>query len=174
MINIDFASKPGCRANNDRVLALAAALQPDIVLLHGTWERDFDHAAETVAALKQKTRARVIVLGPVPFWKRGLPNEVLRYWLLHHSLIPRRSPEAEAGMETDDRLRNAVVPKGAEFVSARAAMCNAEGCLARLSDVASDLAASDQGHLTEKASEFLIQSIIDKILAAPSPSAASE
>jgi peptidoglycan/LPS O-acetylase OafA/YrhL len=167
IINIEIPSAPGCRENNDRVLMLAAKLQPDIVLLHGTWEKYFDHAAETVAALKQRTQARVVVLGPVPFWKRGLPNEVLRYWLLHHSLIPLRSAEAEARPDVDNRLRNAVVPVGAEFISARDALCNAEGCLARLGKQASDLAASDVGHLTEKASEFLIASIIDRVLATP-------
>ena len=174
IINAEIPSAPGCRANNDRVLAIAAKLQPDIVLLHGTWEKDFDHAAETVAALKRETRARVVVLGPVPFWKRGLPNEVLGYWLLHHSLIPLRSREAEAERDVDDRLRAAVVPAGAEFVSARDALCNAEGCLARLGDHASDITASDQGHLTEIASEFLIASIIDKLLTSRSPRAANE
>jgi len=173
MINVEIVATPGCRANNDRVLALAVKLKPDIVLLHGTWEKDFGHAAETVAALKRETGARVVVLGPVPFWKRGLPNEVLRYWLLHHSLIPVRSQEADADRNVDDRLRAAVVPAGAEFVSARDAFCDAEGCLARLGDHASDITASDQGHLTEKASEFLIASIIDKVLATPRPRAAN-
>jgi len=173
IINVEIAASPGCRANNDRVLALAAKLKPDVVLLHGTWEKYFDHAAETVATLKRETGARVVVLGPVPFWKRGLPNEVLRYWLLHHSLIPVRSQEADADRNVDDRLRAAVVPAGAEFVSARDRLCNAEGCLARLGDQASDITASDQGHLTEIASEFLIASIIDKVLATPKPRAAN-
>jgi hypothetical protein len=173
MINVDIAGTAGCRANNDRVLAMATKLKPDVVLLHGTWEKDFDHAAETVAALRRESGARVIVLGPVPFWKRGLPSEVLRYWLLHHSLIPVRSQDADADRSVDDRLRAAVVPAGAEFVSARDALCDAEGCLARLGDHASDITASDQAHLTDQASEFLIDSIIDKVLAAPRPRAAN-
>jgi peptidoglycan/LPS O-acetylase OafA/YrhL len=174
IINAEILTAPGCRANNDSVLAMAAKLQPDIVLLHGTWEKDLDHAAETVAALKRQTRARVVVLGPVPFWKRGLPSEVLRYWFLHHSLITPRSHDADAERDIDNRLRAAMVPAGAEFVSARDALCNAEGCLARLGDRASDITASDQGHLTEKASEFLIASIMDKLLATSSPRAANE
>jgi peptidoglycan/LPS O-acetylase OafA/YrhL len=174
IINVEIPATPGCRANNERVLALAAQLQPDIVLLQGTWEKDFDHVAETVAALKRQTGARVVVLGPVPFWKRGLPNEVLRYWLLHHGLIPSRSREAEAKRDVDNRLRDAAVPAGAEFVSARDALCNAAGCLARLGDHASDITTSDQAHLTELASEFLIASIIDKVLATPASRAARD
>ena len=171
IIHADILSAPGCRANNERVLALAAKLKPDIVLLHGTWEKYFDHAAETVVALKQETGARVVVLGPVPFWKRGLPNEVLRYWLLHHSLIPARSRAADADRAVDRRLRALVVPAGAGFISARDALCDADGCLARIGDRASDISASDVGHLTEKGSEFLIAAIIGEVLAIPSPRA---
>ena len=40
---------PNCRAINDKVLALARELQPDIVLLHGTFEKHLDRVAETVA-----------------------------------------------------------------------------------------------------------------------------
>ena len=89
-LNVDIPATPNCRAINDRVLALARQLKPDIVLLHGAWEQYLDHVGETVTALKQETGARVVVLGPVPGWKRGLPNEVLRHYLLHHRLIPQR------------------------------------------------------------------------------------
>jgi hypothetical protein len=71
-------------------------------------------------------------------------------------------------------MREALVPQGAEFVSAWDALCNAEGCLTRLGDGASDIAASDQVHLTEKGSAFLIQSIIDRILPPRTPRAGSE
>jgi peptidoglycan/LPS O-acetylase OafA/YrhL len=175
IVNADIEVTPNCRANNDRVLALAAKLKPDIVLLHGTWERHFDELATTVAALKRQTGARIVVLGPVPFWKRGLPNEVLRYYFLHHGLITPRSREADSDRAIDERLRAAVQPAGAEFMSARDALCNAEGCLARLGDSASDISASDQGHLTEKASEYLMQAIIDGVLNGPAaPRAASK
>jgi len=163
-LDVDIPATPGCRANNDRVLALARQLKPDIVLLHGTWEKYLDHVAETVAALKQQTGARVIVLGPVPAWKRGLPNEVLRFYLLHHRLIPARTSDGVSSNAYDSAMRETLVPKGAEFISAWDALCNAEGCLTRLGDGASDIAASDQVHLTEKGSAFLIQSIIDRIL----------
>ena len=166
IINVDIAAQSNCRANNERVLAMVRQIKPDIVLLHGTWEKYLDHAAETVAALKE-SGARVVVLGPLPFWKYGLPNEVLRYWMLHHELIPARTNDAIAGHRIDDRMRAVVVPNGAEFISAREVLCNADGCLARLGDKASDLSASDQGHLTEEGSVFLVQSIIGRVLGAP-------
>jgi hypothetical protein len=162
-LNTDIAGEPNCRAINDKVFSLARDLQPDIVLLHSTWDQYLDGVAETVAALKKQTGARVVILGSVPWWKRGLPNEVLRYFMLHHRLIPERSDRAAAD-SSGARLREKLVPLGAEFISVWDAMCNADGCLARIGDRAKDISASDQVHLTEKGSEFLIQSVIDQML----------
>jgi peptidoglycan/LPS O-acetylase OafA/YrhL len=174
-LNTDVAGAPNCRAINDKVLSLARELKPDVVLLHGTWDRYLDGVAATVAALKQQTGARVIVLGSVPWWKRGLPNEVLRHFMLHHQLIPQRSNRAEAD-GTAAKLRDKVVPAGAEFISVWDALCNADGCLTRIGDTAGDISATDQVHLTEKGSAFLIQSIIDRILGgtAGPPASASQ
>jgi peptidoglycan/LPS O-acetylase OafA/YrhL len=173
-LNADIAGAPNCRAINDEVLGLARRLQPDVVLLHGTFEKYLDHVAETVTALKQQTRARVVVLGPVPGWKRGLPNEVLRYFMLHHRLIPERSDDAVASSAYDARMRAALLPQGAEFISARDTLCNERGCLTRIGEAASDITASDQAHLTEKGSIFLVQSIIDQVLGErPAPGAAT-
>ncbi len=171
-LDTDVAGTPNCRAINDKVLSLARELKPDIVLLHSTWDRYLDGVAGTVAALKKETGARVVVLGSVPWWKRGLPNEVLRYFMLHHQLIPERSGRAEAD-GSGATLRGRVVPSGAEFVSVWDVMCNADGCLTRIGDAASDISATDQVHLTEKGSVFLIQSIIDRILGGTAGPAAS-
>jgi hypothetical protein len=163
-VNADIPGVSNCRANNDRVLALARQLKPDIVLLHGTWEKHLDHVAETVAALKQQDGLRVVVLGPVPDWRRGLPDAVLRHYMLYRRLIPRRTNEGIRPNGYEDEMRSALTPKGAEFISARAALCNAEGCLTRVGEAASDIIASDRVHLTEKGSVFLIQAIIDRLL----------
>ena len=162
-LNTDVAGVPNCRAINDKVLAIAQEIRPEIVLLHSTWDRYLDGVAETVAALKKQTNARIIVLGSVPWWKRGLPNEVLRYFMLHHRLIPERSGRAEAD-RSGSALREKLVPLGAEYISVWDAMCNAEGCLTRIGGAASDITASDQVHFTEKGSVFLVQSIIDQLL----------
>jgi peptidoglycan/LPS O-acetylase OafA/YrhL len=171
-LNTDVAGTPNCRAINDKVLALAQELKPDIVLLHSTWDRYLDGVVATVAALKQTTNARIVVLGSVPWWKRGLPNEVLRYFMLHHRLIPVRSGRAEAD-GSGARLRDKVMPLGAEFISVWDVMCNADGCLTRIGDKASDISATDQVHLTEEGSVFLVQSIVDRILGGSAGPAAS-
>jgi peptidoglycan/LPS O-acetylase OafA/YrhL len=162
-LNVDIAGTPNCRAINDKILARAREIKPDIVLLHGPSDRYLDSVAETVVALKKETNARVVVLGPVPTWRRGLPNEVLRYFMLHHRLIPERSSDVWSNWP-DAILRAKLVPLGAEYISVWDAMCNPDGCLTRIGDTAADISASDQVHFTEKGSVFLVQSIIDELL----------
>jgi hypothetical protein len=174
-LHAEIAITPGCRAINDKVMAMVRQLQPDIVLLHGANDKVVDNVVETVATLKRDTRARVVVLGPEPFWDRGLPNEVLRYYLLYHRLMPARATSGFTSNWADAPLREKLEPKGAEFISAWDALCNKEGCLARVGDAASDLTASDAIHLTEKGSIFVIDAIIDRILNGPAqPRAASK
>ncbi len=163
-LHADIPAVPNCRAVNDKVLALALQLKPDIVLLHGSSEKFIDNIAETVAVLKRQTGARVVVLGTEPIWKRGLPNEVLRYYLLYHRLIPARTNESVSTNWYDEPMRSKLVPKGAEFISAWDVFCNSDGCLARLGDKASDITTSDVIHLTEKGSVFLVQAVIDQVL----------
>ena len=150
---------------NDKVFSLVRQIKPDVVLLHGTWEKHLDNVAQTVAALKKETDARVVVLGGVPWWRRGLPSEVLRHFISHRALIPERSP-ASAPTAYDAVMRARLEPLGAEFISASDALCNAQGCLTRIGDAAADLTASDQVHLTEKGSVYLIEAIIDRVLGA--------
>jgi len=163
-LDVDIAGVPNCRANNDRVLARVLQIKPDIVLLHGIQAKYLDHVAEAITMLKRETNARVVVLGAMPIWDRGLPNEVLRYYLLHHRLVPERTFDAVLHHWKDAEIRDALVPQGAEFISASDVLCNAEGCLTRIGGQASDVTASDAVHLTEKGSVFLVDAIIDRLL----------
>jgi hypothetical protein len=43
-------------------------------------------------------------------------------------------------------------------------LCNEDGCVTRLGETAKDISTSDQVHLTEKGSVFLIESVVDEIL----------
>jgi peptidoglycan/LPS O-acetylase OafA/YrhL len=165
-LNADIPGVPNCRAINDQVLKLVREIRPDIVVLHGTWEKYLSNVAETVAPLKQ-TGARVVVLGPVPVWQRGLPNEVLRHFMLYHRLIPERWKGAVSSNWYDAVMRERLVPAGAEFISAWEALCNTDGCLTRAGHSAGDISTSDQVHLTEKGSVYLIRAVIDRVLGGP-------
>ena len=149
------------------MLLLVRDLKPDVVVLHGTWEQYIDNVAQTVAALKQQIDARVVVLGPVPTWRRGLPNEILRYFLLYHELVPERWIGAVSFNWYDKVMLAKLVPAGAEFISAWELLCNADGCLTRTGDSAGDISMSDAVHLTEKGSVYLIGAVIDDVLDGP-------
>jgi hypothetical protein len=85
--------------------------------------------------------------------------------MLHRALIPQRSPGAIPSTAYDAVMRATLEPLGAEFISASDVFCNAQGCLTRIGDAAEDIAVSDQVHITEKGSVFLIAFIIDRLLA---------
>ncbi|MCA6107667.1 acyltransferase family protein [Bradyrhizobium cenepequi] len=167
ILNVDVSGTPNCRAMNDKVFSLIRDVRPDIVLMHGTWDRYPDKIAETAAALKRDTGARVVVLGAVPTWRRGLPNEVLRYFLLYHGLIPARWSGGVTSGWFDAVMREQLALAGAEFVSAWDVLCNGDGCLTRIGDSAGDITASDGIHLTEKGSTYLVDVVIDRVLDGP-------
>ena len=84
--------------------------------------------------------------------------------MLHHRLISgairlRRPVGLRRGHAREART----VGSGIHF-GVGTCMCNAEGCLTRIGDAASDISASDQVHFTEKGSVFLVQSIIDRLV----------
>jgi hypothetical protein len=108
-----------------------------------------------------------VVLGPVPVWRRGLPNEVLRHFMMYHRLIPERWNGAVSSNWYDAVMREELVPAGAEFISAWEALCNTEGCLTRAGPSAGDISTSDQVHLTEKGSVYLIRAVIDRVIGGP-------
>ena len=73
----------------------------------------------------------------------------------------------------DAEARDALARRGAEFISASDVLCNAEGCLTRIGPRADDVTASDVIHLTEKASVFLVDAIVDRLLDGQTPPAAT-
>ena len=77
---------------------------------------------------------------------------------------PGAFAQCEPPTAYDAVMRARLEPLGAEFISASDALCNAQGCLTRIGDAAADLTASDQVHLTEKGSVYLIEAIIDRVL----------
>jgi peptidoglycan/LPS O-acetylase OafA/YrhL len=165
----DIPGNPNCRANNEKVLGLGRELRPDVVLLHGTWEQHLHNVAATVKALRQMGM-RVVVLGPVPIWRRGLQNEFVRHYMLQQALLPVRLAGAAASDgKYDDLMREKLLPLGAEFISARDVLCNTDGCLTRLGPAATDIIVFDQVHFTAKGSEFLVGEIIDRVLTPPAP-----
>src|SRR5207248_9847612 len=127
-----------------------------------------------VAAAKRGTGGPGLGSGGVPSLPPRLPKQVLGQFLPFSRLIPAGLNKGGPHLSFHETVRRTLEPLGAEFISADDVQCNADGCLTRVGDQASDIVVSDQVHLTEKGSVFLIQSIIDRILPPHPPRAGSE
>jgi peptidoglycan/LPS O-acetylase OafA/YrhL len=165
-LSVDIPGNPNCRSMNDKVLGIVSGARPDVVVLHARGSarpEDIAGLKKTILALSALSIPRIVVLGPVPVWKRGLPNEMLRYFVMNHALIPERFSQRVHRSWDDAQMRAALTEIGAEYISAWDAMCDRDGCLTRLGEQPEDVVASDQHHLTERGSKFLIESIKDQI-----------
>lgn len=169
LLAVDIPGSPRCREVNQSVLETVGRVRPEIVLLHSRWSYLDDLRPDlerTILALRKLQVRRIVVIGPPPVWKRSLANEAVKYFLENHAAIPRRYSQRvyrswdEAGMEA---FANGL---GAHYISTWDTFCNAEGCLARLSEDLDDLVVFDQSHLTENGSKFFIEAVKDKIVPA--------
>ena len=167
LLEIDIARSPRCREINDVVLKTIARTRPEVVLLQsrGTYLPDEAQGLErTLVALRQLSVPRIILLGPVPNWKRALANEALRYFLRNQTPIPERYSQGVYRSWDEARMRAFATGLGAEYISTWETLCNADGCLTRLSESLDDLVIFDQGHLSENGSKFFIEAIREKLV----------
>jgi hypothetical protein len=158
-----------CRQVNKTVLQTIRRIRPDLVLLHASAPLNGDTMGgwkETIAGLRHIQVPRVIVIGPVPAWKRGLPGQMLHFYITRRSLLPQRSSEFVYDIWDEKTAKRFFSAEGVEYVSAWNIFCNANGCLTRLSENGATTTI-DHHHLTEEGSTFLIRSISDLLFATP-------
>jgi len=155
-----LAAKAGCDANNALVFGFVRSSHPDIVLLHAMWDRtdSLEKLTETVRQLKALNIPRIIILGPVPLWKRTLPNALVNAYRFRH-VIADRIAAGVTGAGGDEKMRAFSRANGVEYVSAWRVLCDSEGCLTRVGPAAEDVVATDIVHLSDAGSKFLIAKI---------------
>ena len=75
-----------CDAVNDLVFGFVKSSHPQIVLLHAMWDRthDLGKLGATVRQLKALNIPRIVILGPVPLWKRTLPLALVNTYRFRH------------------------------------------------------------------------------------------
>jgi peptidoglycan/LPS O-acetylase OafA/YrhL len=153
---------PLCVERNQRIVERIGSLAPDIVLLHAIWETNdtVEWLRPTVEALRAQHIARIIILGPVPVWTGGLPNVAAAIFWRTGKIIPERSPFYFDRASGDAVMRKIAAELNVEYISARDAFCNNDGCITR---VGGALVASDIIHLTGPGSAFLAETISDKL-----------
>ena len=157
---LDAGTNRHCDAAARTIFGLLQNLHPDLVLLHAMWgsHNDLAKLRDTIARLRALGIPRVVLLGPMPVWKRTLPHSLVNHYRFQHT-IPDRLATGVSGPLDDERMKAFSQAEGIEFVSAWRALCNAEGCLTRTGPAADDVLMSDNVHLTNNGSRFLIEAI---------------
>jgi peptidoglycan/LPS O-acetylase OafA/YrhL len=157
---VDAGTNQRCDQTNRATLDYLRNSHPDLVLLHAMWgsNNDLSKLRDTITQLRAMGVPRIVILGPVPVWKRTLPHTLVNYYRFRHA-IPDRIGSGVSGPADDERMKRFSEAEGVEYISAWHTLCNAEGCLTRAGPSASDVLVSDIIHLTNRGSQFLIQAI---------------
>ncbi|MCP4621013.1 MAG: acyltransferase [Bradyrhizobium sp.] len=164
---VDAGANARCDETNRAALGYLRSSRPDLVLLHAMWgsSNDLSKLRDTIALLRAIGIPRIVILGPVPVWKRTLPHTLVNTYRFRH-VIPDRIASGVSGPTDDERMKRFSEAEGVEYISAWHTLCNAEGCLTRAGPSARDVLVSDIIHLTDRGSQFLIEAI-SKQLALP-------
>jgi peptidoglycan/LPS O-acetylase OafA/YrhL len=157
-----------CDAANDIVFGLIRSSHPEIVLLHAWWDgiKDLAKLRETIGQLKALKIKRIVILGPVPVWKRTLPHSLVNFYRLRHAIADRIATGV-SGPQDDERMEAFSKSVGAEYISAWHTLCNPEGCMTRVGPSAGDVIATDKVHLSDVGSNFLIERISRSLFPQP-------
>jgi peptidoglycan/LPS O-acetylase OafA/YrhL len=157
-----------CDAANDIVFGFIKSSHPKIVLLHAMWDqnKDLDKLGDTIGQLKALNIPRIVILGPVPVWKRTLPHSLVNAYRLQHAIADRIATGV-SGPQGDERMQAVSLAAGVEYISARHALCNPEGCLTRVGPTANDVVTTDIVHLSDAGSSFLIEAIEKELFPRP-------
>jgi len=171
---LDMQSNKRCDEVNSLAFHYLQAARPDIVLLHAMWGdyRNLDGLDSTVNRLKALKVPRIVIVGPVPVWKRTLPHAVINGYRFSHEL-PKRIAIGVDGPEADEKIRAFGSAQGVDYISARRALCDRDGCFTMAGDSA-QVITTDNVHLSEAGSRFLVSAIAEELFVFPSRPSGTE
>ena len=157
-----------CNEANDIALGFLKSSDPQIVLLHAMWDDaiNLDGLRETIARIRSIKPRRIVILGPVPVWKRTLPNALVNAYRFQH-VIQDRIRSGVTGPDSDARMETFSRTVGVEYISAWRALCDADGCITRLGPDARDVVTTDIVHLSDAGSAFLVDKIAKSLFRQP-------
>ncbi len=150
----------GHRPFNDFVFESIRLERPECVVLAANWcLYDWVRVGKTITALKRMGIRHVVVVGPVPQWVGGLPQQIYIHFRKHpHEALPYRLKEGlsdEPGA-IEPKMEKLCLELGAEYISSLKIFGTEDGFLIRFGETADSLTAYDYGHLTKAGSEYLV------------------
>jgi hypothetical protein len=164
---LDSATNARCNEANHIAFELLKSSRPDVVLLHAMWGdySDIEKLSDTIARLHAIKIPRIVVLGPVPVWKRTLPHALVNAYRFHHEM-PDRIAAGVSGPDADQRMEALSKIWGVEYISAWRALCDSRGCLTR-TEPGHDVIATDIVHLSEAGAKYLVGAVASELLRFP-------
>jgi peptidoglycan/LPS O-acetylase OafA/YrhL len=163
-----LATGSACDAFNDLAFGFIKSSAPQVVLLHAMWGDNSDPGklTQTIDKLRALHIPRIVILGPVPVWKRPLPGTLVNLYRLRHGIADRIAAGV-SGPANDERMEAFGKAAGVEYISAWHILCNAQGCMTRAGPGADEVMATDIVHLSDAGSNFLIAAIGRRLFAQP-------
>ena len=160
----DARERIGCKTLNERVMMEIERHKPKTIYLAANW---FAYAFDNVAA-KSAVRqikewipdVRIVLIGNVPHWAKGLPREVLQSVNSFDRELYMPVSKLFELKDSDRQLDEFSRAHAIEFISALDLLCKEQNCLAiTLTNHGPRLISFDYGHLTKAGSETLVQAI---------------
>jgi peptidoglycan/LPS O-acetylase OafA/YrhL len=156
-----------CRRSDTYALQHLRRLKPDLVLLvqrHGHLDQDWPAIARR---LRSNGAQKVVLVGPVPRWKRGLPQLVAtRFWPTPPPFISQEieSEVIAVDRKLRERFRNS---PDISYISLVPGLCDSRGCRAVVPGTQPrTLMLVDTSHLSRPGSLYIARSIVVPQLAA--------
>lgn len=154
-----------CHEINEKILEEISINQPDLVILSAHWSYfNFSSLEKTIYELKKITKSKIDLVGPVPFWSETLPKQLMQFARLNpkEPLTQRTWTGIDKHfMLVDQKLSEFAKLHGINYQSPKEVFCNEEGCLTLIDHTLEGITAWDYGHLTPKASQYLIQKLYE-------------
>lgn len=165
---------PICIESNAWVLAQIARIKPRTVILFAAWTHyqvDWQRPsaskaalAATIAELQKAGVGNIVVIGPAPVWKGGLPKLMYQAWTdarPFHTIPERLTTGLDPNVFAADRqMRLDLPPQDVKYVSATDVFCTNGGCLTHAPDGAARLVTWDSGHLTTDGAVLVAQRLV--------------
>ncbi len=153
-----------CQQSNAWVVGEIARLRPKVVILFASWTHyqvdwKVPSAAKTsllatLDALRLAGVPKIVVVGPAPVWKGGLPKAAYNAWLdarPFHVVPEYLDGGRELGVTAADiEMRREVEAHGAVYFSMMDFFCNVRGCLTHAPESETRLVTWDSGHLNDR------------------------
>jgi peptidoglycan/LPS O-acetylase OafA/YrhL len=163
-----------CQQSNAWVVGEIARLKPKVVILFASWTHyqvDWKEPSAsktallaTIDALRLAGVPKIVVVGPAPVWKGGLPKAAYNAWLdarPFHAVPEYLDGGRELGVTAADiEMRRDVEARGVVYFSMMDFFCNERGCLTHAPEGQTRLVTWDSGHLTTDGARLVGKRIV--------------